>query len=195
MNTRVTDGRFTRAGARGFTLLEVMVALVITSIGLLGIAKIQALAYASTGTAGMRSLVALQAAGLATAMHADRGYWAAGGAPTSVVITGTAISDNTLNTTAATPGYCVAGNGNTPCLPATMAAYDLHTYANALNAMLGNSNPVTTITCPATVIGQPTNCTVLVSWSEKAVAINAQGQAANVGAGSFSPSYMLYVTP
>ena len=63
---------------RGFTLLEVMVSLVVTSIGLLGIAKLQALAYASTGSASVRSLVALQAAGLAASMHADRGYWAGG---------------------------------------------------------------------------------------------------------------------
>ncbi|MEA3161860.1 MAG: hypothetical protein QOD95_3408, partial [Gammaproteobacteria bacterium] len=38
------------AHARGFTLLEVMVSLFITAIGLLGIAKLQALAYASTGS-------------------------------------------------------------------------------------------------------------------------------------------------
>jgi type IV pilus assembly protein PilV len=82
-----------RRRARGFTLLEVMVALVITSIGLLGIAKIQALAYASTGTASMRSLVALQAAGLAAAMHADRGYWARAYGADSGHITGTNISD------------------------------------------------------------------------------------------------------
>ncbi|HMD72977.1 MAG TPA: type IV pilus modification protein PilV [Steroidobacteraceae bacterium] len=194
MQLRTSDfvRRFVRA--RGFTLLEVMVALVITSIGLLGIAKMQALAYASTGTAGVRSLVALQASGLATAMHADRGYWAAGAAPASVVITGTTINDPTLNATAATAGYCVAGNGNNPCAPATMAANDLHTYAAALNAMLNNSNPVTTINCPAAVIGQPTTCTIQVTWSEKAVSINTQSQAAT-NLTTFSPSYMLYVTP
>src|ERR1700678_1427642 len=60
------------ARAGGFTLLEVMVAVVVTAIGLLGIAKIQALAYASTTTASVRSLVALQASGLAASMHADR---------------------------------------------------------------------------------------------------------------------------
>ncbi len=72
-----------RSRARGFTLLEVMIALVITSIGLLGIAKIQALAYASTGSASLRSLVAMQAAGLASSMHTNRNYWSAGlAAPT-----------------------------------------------------------------------------------------------------------------
>ena len=77
-----------RARAGGFTLLEVMVAVVVTAIGLLGIAKIQALAYASTTTASVRSLVALQASGLAASMHADRFYWAPGGAPVLITITG-----------------------------------------------------------------------------------------------------------
>src|ERR1700678_3910095 len=86
-----------RSRTRGFTLLEVMVALVITSIGLLGIAKIQALAYASTGSASVRSLVALQAAGLAASMHANRSYWAGGFAPIPVTINGTTITGGALN--------------------------------------------------------------------------------------------------
>ena len=48
-NPASSGGRRGHARARGFTLLEVMVALVVTTIGLLGIAKLQALAYASTG--------------------------------------------------------------------------------------------------------------------------------------------------
>ncbi len=204
MRTMNSDLRHIRPRARGFTLLEVMVALVITSIGLLGIAKIQALAYASTGTASMRSLVALQASGLAAAMHADRGYWAAGSAPIPVTITGATISDATLNATAAAPNtcatgagalpcpmYCATGNGNAPCPVATIAAADLHTYANSLNAMLGNSNPVTTINCPITI---PITCTIQVTWNEKAVSINTQSQAGTTAA-TFLPTYTLYVTP
>jgi type IV pilus assembly protein PilV len=95
MNTRDTPTSGFGARTRGFTLLEVMVAVVITAIGLLGIAKIHALAYSSTATAGARSLVALQAAGLASSMHANRTYWAAGTAPVPVVITGTSINDAT----------------------------------------------------------------------------------------------------
>jgi len=45
------------AREQGFTLVEVLVALLVTAVGLLGIAKIQALAYASTGSASVRSLV------------------------------------------------------------------------------------------------------------------------------------------
>ena len=75
-------------------------------------------------------------------------------------------------------------------IPATLAAFDLHVYAAALNAMLGNSNPVTTINCPVAI---PVNCTIQVTWNEKAVALNSQGVVANLQA--FAPTYTLYVEP
>jgi len=195
-----------RARAGGFTLLEVMVAVVVTAIGLLGIAKMQALAYASTGSASLRSLVALEASGLAASMHANRTYWAAGSAPVLITITGSGttstISDNTLNTTATGPQDCyLGGTGTVPCSPATLAAFDLHTWANALNAkgMLFNLNPVTTISCPT--INTPITCTVQVTWNEKAVSINSQGTAntqvatSTAPGGTFQPTYILYVEP
>jgi hypothetical protein len=40
--------------------------------------------------------------------------------------------------------------------------------------MLGNSNPLTTITCTIGTGGAPNNCTISVTWSEKAVSINTQ---------------------
>jgi len=195
-----------RARAGGFTLIEVLVAVVVTAIGLLGIAKIQALAYASTNTASVRSLVALQASGLAASIHANRTYWANGAAPVLFTITGSGttstISDNTLNTTATGPKDCyLGGTGTVPCAPATLAAFDLHTWANALNAkgMLFNLNPVTTISCPTSPT--PINCMITITWNEKAVSINSQGVANTVVAtstatgGTFQPTYILFVEP
>src|ERR1700688_2545651 len=100
------DSRSAASGADGFTLIEVLVALIITAIGLLGIAKIEALAFANTGSASTRSLVAIQAAGLASAMHANRAYWALGLAPSPFTITGTVISDATLAATATLATDC-----------------------------------------------------------------------------------------
>jgi type IV pilus assembly protein PilV len=194
MKSSVDINSLNRAGirsrTRGFTLLEVMVALVITSIGLLGIAKIQALAYASTGSASLRSLVALQAAGLAASMHANRNYWAQGFAPPTLTITGTTFNP-VVNAAAATPGYCVSGSGNTPCTETQLAAFDVYTYANALNLMLGNSNPVTTINCP---IASPISCTIQVTWNEHVVSVNSNS-AATTTQTTFLPTYMLYVEP
>jgi hypothetical protein len=124
-------------------------------------------------------------------MHANRTYWAAGAAPVPVIITGTSINDATLNGAAASAGYCVFGTGPTPCTPDLMAAFDLHTYAAQLNGALGNSNPVTTITCPVAI---PVNCTIQVTWNEKAVSINQQS-VAGTGQATFAPTYTLYVEP
>lgn len=200
-----------RGRAGGFTLLEVMIALVVTAIGLLGIAKIQALAYASTGTASLRSLVAIEAAGLAASMHADRAYWSTGAAPPTVTITGSGttftISDNTLNTTATSSTFCQPGGGGAPCTtPVAMASYDLQTWARALsgpNGVLANLNPVTTISCPAPLTGAPITCTIQVTWNERAVSINSQSvsnttvdtSSTSAPTGTFAPTYMLYVEP
>jgi type IV pilus assembly protein PilV len=192
MNSPDRAGIPVRLRARGFTLLEVMVALVITSIGLLGIAKIQALAYASTGSASLRSLVALQAAGLAASMHANRIYWASPAAPPNLTISGTTFNP-VLNAAAATANYCVMGSGNTPCNAidqTQLAAADLYTYANALNLMLGNSSPVTTITCS----NNPVSCEIQVTWNEHVVSVNTQGTTGTTQA-TFLPTYTLYVEP
>jgi type IV pilus assembly protein PilV len=180
------------AGAGGFTLIEVLVALIITAIGLLGIAKIEALAFANTGSASTRSLVAIQAAGLASAMHANRAYWSVGSAPSPFTITGTVISDATLAGAAPLGTECNFGGALAPCTPANLAAFDLHTWAVAMNTLLPNSNPVTTITCPPGSI--PLNCTISITWNEKTVSMNAQS-AGNTTTATFAPTYVLYVEP
>jgi type IV pilus assembly protein PilV len=186
-----------RRHPNGFTIIEVMVALVVISIGLLGVAKMQALAMASTSTSRLRSLAAIQAASLASAMHANRGYWSASILAGPINITGatTTTSDSGLTAaltavTAAGADYCMPDAG-APCAPDTIAATDLREWAMGLNATLPNSSA--TINCPTT--STPMSCTILISWTESAVAVNKQ--AADVGAvGSFqNPAYTLYVEP
>src|ERR1700727_3977341 len=60
--------------ARGFSLMEVIVALVVSPVGLLGLAKMEALAMSSTGVASSRSLAAIEASSLAAATHPTPGY-------------------------------------------------------------------------------------------------------------------------
>jgi type IV pilus assembly protein PilV len=173
--------------SRGFTLIEVLVSLIIISIGLLGIAKIHALAYSSTATAGARSLIALQAAGLAASMHANRGYWANGLAPPVITITNNTFVPANLGSIT----NCEAAAGPACATADLVAAYDLQTYAKQLSLSLPNSNPTTTINCPAL---SPVNCTIQVQWNEKAVSVNAQS-AQNTSATTFAPTYLLYVEP
>jgi type IV pilus assembly protein PilV len=174
---------------RGFTLIEVLVSIVIIGVGLLGIAKMQALAFSSTGVASMRSLAALEASSLAASMHGDRAYWASGiAAPApGFTITGTVISDPVLS---ATVPICTSGTA-TPadCNTTQMAAYDVNQWAAAVNVLL--PNPLTTIQC-TNVVGSPVLCTITLTWAENIVALN---NAANNLAGMQAPTYVLYVEP
>jgi len=174
---------------RGFTLIEVLVAVIVIAIGLLGIAKIQAVALSSTGVASMRSLAALEASSLAASMHADRAYWGSGAIAAPITVTGLTISNAAL----VTAGQCEFGGADLPCTPTKLAAYDLNKWAAAVNAVLPNA--VSTITC-STVVNAPIDCTIQISWGENSVAINAQGASAAAGTAAFNtPTYVLNVEP
>ncbi len=177
----------------GFTLIEVMVALVITSIGLLGLAKMQALALSSTGVTSSRSIAAIQASSIASAMHANPGYWSAGLAPasTSISVVGGVVtivsSDPGLTSTAT----CLVA-GTTSCAPGAMAAYDLNQWAAALQAVLPGF--LATISCTNTV-GIPVTCTIQIQWNENAVASNnAQTNLAAMTTAN-QPTFTLFVQP
>jgi type IV pilus assembly protein PilV len=201
---------------RGFSLVEVMVAVVVICVGLLGIAKMQALALSNTTTSRLRALAAIEAAGLAAAMHSNREYWASGAPPastdfntttagqfasTDAALTAAAngalpIGLNTPDTIqtcvgAANP-VAVCGGGNV----VNLAAFDLARWAASLNALL--PNPQSTIQCVVPV-GAPPSCTILIKWSERAVSMNQQEatqEGNNPGAAQIElPSYLLYVEP
>ena len=183
------------AAAAGFTLIEVLVSIIVIAIGLLGVAKMQGLAFSSMGVASTRSLAAIEASSLAASMHANRAYWAQGGiaAPPGVIVTGLAISEPTL---AAPIADCTTASGTNPpnCAPLTLAGYDLQQWAAAVNGVL--PNPQTIILCSQNV-NLPVDCTIQISWGENAVAINNQGTL-NGAANNVSfnvPTYILNVEP
>jgi type IV pilus assembly protein PilV len=177
--------------SRGFSLIEVMAALIIISVGLLGIAKMQALALASTGTARLRSLAAIEAASLAASMHTDRGYWATVGTK-SVTVTGTTISDATLGAVQSCTGS--GGARPTPCTAAQMAAEDLQLWAKSVQAVLPNDSA--SISCnQAGVV--PVTCTIQIQWAEHIVNSNNQEAitATATAVTSASTTYTLSVEP
>ena len=76
------------SAALGFTLVEVLVAVVIIAIGLLGIAKMESVALGSTGVAQQRSIAALEAAASPPQCMPTEATGAAGLAPATITITG-----------------------------------------------------------------------------------------------------------
>ena len=175
--------------AHGFSLVEVMVALIVCSVGLLGLAKMESLAIASTDVAGTRALAAMEASSLAAMMHANRAYWGGGFAlaSTTVQVTSGAvvISNASLTTVAA----CTS-TGSSACNYTQMAAYDLQNWGglNGLQAMLPGY--LATIACSTS--GYPITCTIQIVWSENGVAITPQQTQMTSLA---LPTYTVYVEP
>jgi type IV pilus assembly protein PilV len=168
--------------ASGFGLIEAMVAVAVVAIGLLGFAKMQALAVGSTHNSGTRALIAMQASSLAGAMRANQAYWGAGTAPASFTVTGSTLSDTTLN---GLTNDCTAA----VCTPVQMAAFDVKNWGTSLAAMFPGGGA--TISC-STVIGSPITCTITVNWSEKVTAVNT---AAAAGSAPVVLSYTQLVQP
>ncbi|HEY6922336.1 MAG TPA: prepilin-type N-terminal cleavage/methylation domain-containing protein [Steroidobacteraceae bacterium] len=190
----------------GFSLVEVMVALLVVSIGMLGIAKMQALALSSTGTAKMRSLASIEAASLASTIHADRRYWFY--IPSALTVTvssaGAVAStqDSTLNSTAAArPAACTAVPPATPCTAAQIAAQDLGEWADGIIGILP-PNSASTITCNAPTATLTVECRIDITWTENVVTSDigqsssaTQAQNSSALQGITSSRYTLYVDP
>ena len=177
MNSLHRTGR----SSRGFSLIEVMVALVVCSIGMLGLAKMESLALSSTNVASARGLAAMQASSMAAAMHANRGYWSLQTVPAVTVVDGTPANNFSTATACTT-----AGTG--ACTVAQMAAYDLQQWAVSLSALLPGFSA--TITCATATL--PVNCNIQIQWVEGAVAANATQNNLTALA---APTYTLFVEP
>src|SRR5260370_14391182 len=186
------------AGARapGFSLVEVMVAVIVICVGMLGIAKMQALSVSNTTTARLRSLAAIEAAGLASAMHSNRQYWANNIVlPFNLVLNAGVItsSDGALaaQATADLTNLTACFGIQCPALP--LAAFDLARSSTNLSGLL--PNPPSNINCAAAA---PPTSTITISCSDQAVAINQQEAtaAATAQLPQFHvPTYTLFVEP
>ena len=198
----------TRAG--GFSLIEVLVAMLVISIGLLGIAKMQALALANTNGGRLRALASIEAGSLVATMQSERNYWGNITANLTITIVGTpganaatpgssvvtssdSLQSGTVTCTApttATVGTCTGSlqcvSTAAPCTAQKMAAYDLQQWAGRVQQVLGSD--AVSILCTATT--PPVNCQITINWAEATVNSNS-GET-----GSMSPpSYTVFVNP
>lgn len=168
----------------GFSLIEVLVTLVVVAVGLLGLAKMQAASISNTQVSRVRSLIALQAGSLASAMHGNRNFWAQkGAAAVTFTASGNVVTDpaGVLNGTQ----DCVSN----ACTPAQLAADDVRTWVSNLNRQFPGYQAA--VNCTAT---EPVNCNITLTWTEKYVAIN---RSTTVGAATQNApqSFTLFVQP
>jgi type IV pilus assembly protein PilV len=169
----------------GFSMIEVLVTLVVVSIGLLGLAKMQAAAVSNTQVSRVRSLISLQAESLASAMHGNRAYWASGTAPATFSASGTAITDST-NVLTGTKD-CTTST----CTSREVAAFDFKKWVANLDTQFPGYTAAGT--CSNTA-GLPVSCTIKLTWTEKYVAIN-RSTAASAAAQTSTQSFTLHVEP
>jgi type IV pilus assembly protein PilV len=152
---------------KGFTLVEVLVALLVLSIGLLGIGKLMMFSARANDSAYMRSQATALAYSLLDAMRANRTTAQAGGS-----YTGSASA-------AANPGsVCTSAS---PCTNGpTLAQYDMWQWKTDIQKALGPSADGTvttaTVTDPTSGVASVT-ATITVRWDDS-VAQQSFGAAA-----------------
>lgn len=148
-----------RAVSRGFSLLEVLVAVVVFSLGLLGTGALVASSIKNSHNAYLRSQASFLADSLIDRMRANpSGAWS--GAYAGALGAGS-------------PSLPACGGGTTGCTPAQVAQRDRRVIgdlvAQQLPAGSGNVTCAIAGAAPATTIGIPPvngNCTIAISWSE-----------------------------
>lgn len=150
----------------GVSLIEVLVAVMIFSIGLVGLAGLLIMATRSNQAAYLRTQVAFLAQNMADRMSANP----------------TAVWDGSYNSTS----YPVAASGTTtctsgsPCTPDDLATHDKQMWSTQLTTFLPSASA--SIDCEATNAGfTPTsaqygmrppyggNCTMTITWTERGI--------------------------
>jgi type IV pilus assembly protein PilV len=154
----------------GFTLVEVLVALVVLSVGLLGMAKMVMVSSHSNDSAYLRSQATSLGYQALDAMRANLGSSTAGGYLTAL---------------GAMPGAPGTNCGAGYCNNAQLGAWDIFAWKTQLAAALpaGTGSIVTTATFPVTA-------TVVVQWDDS-VAQKTIATATNTAAAASPQSVTL----
>lgn len=165
-----------RHRAGGFTLIEVMIALVVMAVGMLGIAKLFIVALQSSSSANSGTAAVGLAADLGDRIRANR--------------TATVAYQAAGPITAAPGTVCVGGALSLAqvCTPAAMAAYDLYLWDQQVRcvgpggvraASCWAAGPTWSVTYTPNPAGTgPNTYTIVINWVEAATdAANPAGQA------------------
>jgi len=136
--------------SRGFTMVEVLVALVVLAIGMLGIAGLYVITLRSGGSAIYRMQAVNMATDIADRIRANRTAKAA--------YAGAAANNN-----------CFGVAATADCTPDALAANDLFVWQAQLGQLLPGGNGVVAAAATALVIppaGAVFQYTVTVNWTE-----------------------------
>lgn len=142
----------------GVGLIEVLVAVLIVSIGFLGVAALQVMSLSTNNSAMARSMATISSYSILDAMRADRTSALSGAYNTSTTTTTTNSDGSTTTATTDTPvkaGSCAAAGS-------TLASQQLHAWCEQLGHALGATNTTTgSISCTTTG-----DCTVTITFDD-----------------------------
>lgn len=135
--------------SHGFSLLEILIAVVVLSIGILGMAGLQFASLQSNQQSYQRSQAATLVASMLDRMRANQAAAAAGAYALAANITPTAVTID-----------CAAAS----CDTAQLAVYDLSTWYATLTQTLPGSTAI--IACSTTPCRLGATQTISVLWDE-----------------------------
>jgi type IV pilus assembly protein PilV len=168
---------------RGFTLLEVLIAIVIFSIGLLGLAGLMVMSFKTNHSAYLRTQATFIAESMADRMRGN-----------SMAVWAKAYDSSGYPLTVTTDPCLVGGAG---CDSATLATHDKYAFSKQLSTLLPNPaatiacTPTTGIVTPNPAANPPYNglCSMQISWDESKLAKDgtATGQTTQTFAWVFQP--------
>ena len=165
--------------SNGFTLIEVLITVVILSIGLLGMAGIQIQGLRGTTSSTVRSQATILANDIAERIRMNQDGMHLDGSPLNGDYTNVNIStDDQGNVSppcnaATAPTFCSASPGNqvvASCNASEMAAFDIYEFACGLDHASGVQNLLpggsATISCNTVNCPPGSELTINISWSE-----------------------------
>lgn len=132
-----SGGKCSPRHMRGISLLEVLVSVVVLSIGLLGVAAMQSIALRGGQSSLESSQATIQTIAIIEAMRANPER----------------AADYNIGMTCAVPGG------------GTLAQNDVSDWISSLKSTIGNGPGEDTTTCGA-IAGCPANCTITVQWDD-----------------------------
>jgi type IV pilus assembly protein PilV len=135
-----------RPRSRGFTLIEVLVSLVVLSIGLLGIGKLVLFSARANDSAYLRGQATEMAYEILDSMRANR------------AIAVTQGYDTAMNAVPTNPGSCIS----VACPPAALSLYDVYIWKQRVQAALPSGQAM------VQTAGNPTTATITVQWDDAA---------------------------
>lgn len=156
------------ANLRGFTLLEVLIALLVLSIGLLGLAALQTTALRSNQMASMRTLATQAAYDITDRMRANETAMGVVRDPDTGMVTYNAGNDDYLLAWDDADPVPTVNCVTSACTPAQLALFDLAKWRDLVNQLPGGKSE---INGPA---GADFEHTVIVYWDQNRTGANGR---------------------